>query len=72
MLATGQSWAEVERCRGIQRGTVLKWVKEAALHADGIEALLQDRFHLSRAQLDALWSYADREKEEKEVKTDQS
>ena len=70
MLATGQSWAKVERCQSVQRGTVLKWVKEAVLHADGIEVLLQDRFHLSRTQLDALWSYADREKEEKEVKTD--
>ena len=71
MLATGQSWANVEHSQGIQRGTVRKWLKGAALQVDRIEALLQDKCHLSRTQLDALWSYSDRGKKEKEVETDQ-
>jgi len=66
MLATGKSWAEVERSQGIQRGTVLKWVRGAALQADRVEVLLQDKCHLNRIQLDTLWSYTDRGKMEKE------
>ena len=71
MLATGKSWAKIERSLGIRRRAVLKWVNEAALQVDRIEALLQDKCHLSRTQLDALWSYADHGKKEKEDRVGQ-
>jgi hypothetical protein len=36
---------------------VLAWLKEAAKHVEKIEALLLANYHLTRAQLDTLWTY---------------
>lgn len=40
-----------------QRGTALDWLQEAAQHAGEIESLLLANYELTRAQLDALWTY---------------
>jgi len=37
--------------------TVLDWLREAARRVERIEALLLAHYHLTRAQLDALWTY---------------
>ena len=35
----------------------MEWLKQAAQHVEEIEALLLVHYHLTRAQLDALWTY---------------
>lgn len=56
-LAERNSLAAIRRVKGIKEDTVLEWLREAAKHVKEIEALLLDRYQLTRAQLDALWTY---------------
>ena len=35
----------------------MDWLREAAQHVEQIEALLLAKYQLTRAQLDALWTY---------------
>lgn len=56
-LAERNSLAAIHRVKGIKEETVLDWLREAARHVEEIEALLLANYHLSRAQLDALWTY---------------
>ena len=57
LLAERNSLAAIRRVKGIKEETVLAWLREAARHVEDIEALLLANYHLSRAQLDALWTY---------------
>lgn len=36
---------------------MLAWLREAAKHVEAIEVLLLANYHLTRVQLDALWTY---------------
>jgi transposase-like protein len=56
-LAERNSLAALQRVKGIKEETVLGWLREAAQHVEQIEALLLANYHLTRAQLDALWTY---------------
>jgi hypothetical protein len=53
--------------KGIKEDTVLDWLKEAAKHVEEIEALLLANYHLTRAQLDALWTYVGHKGEKGDV-----
>jgi transposase-like protein len=57
LLAERVSLAAIHRTKGIKEETVLAWLRKAAAHVEEIEALLLANYHLSRAQLDALWTY---------------
>ena len=57
LLAERNSLAAIHRVKGIKEETVMDWLRMAADHVERIEALLLANFHLSRAQLDALWTY---------------
>jgi len=57
LLAEGNSLAAIRRVKGIKEDTVLSWLREAARHVETIEALLLANYRLTRAQLDALWTY---------------
>ncbi len=57
LLAERTSLAAIHRVKGIKEETVLDWLREAARHVEEIEALLLANYHLTRAQLDALWTY---------------
>nr|BAL56766.1 hypothetical protein HGMM_F42G03C29 [uncultured prokaryote] len=46
-----------DRVKGIKEETVLDWLREAAKHVEQIEALLLANYRVTRAQLDALWTY---------------
>ena len=35
----------------------MDWLREAANHIEEIEALLLSNYHLTRVQLDAMWTY---------------
>lgn len=57
MLAERNSLAAIHRVKGIKEETVMDWLREAANHVEEIEALLLSNHHLTRVQLDAMWTY---------------
>ncbi|RKY58098.1 MAG: hypothetical protein DRP95_06290 [Candidatus Latescibacterota bacterium] len=57
LLAERNSLAAIHRVKGIKEETVSDWLREAAKHVEQIEALLLANYQLTRAQLDALWTY---------------
>ena len=57
MLADRNSLAAIQRVKGVKEDTVSDWLEVAAQHVEQIEALLLANYQLSRAQLDALWTY---------------
>ena len=57
MLAERTSLAAIHRTKGIKEETVVEWLGKAAAHVEEIEALLLANYRLTRAQLDALWTY---------------
>jgi hypothetical protein len=57
MLAERNSLAAIHRTKGIKEETVMDWLRKAAHHAEKIEALLLANHHLTRVQLDAMWTY---------------
>lgn len=57
MLAERNSLAAIHRIKGIKEETVMDWLRKAANHVEVIEALLQANHHLTRVQLDAMWTY---------------
>jgi transposase-like protein len=57
MLAERNSLAAIHRVKGIKEETVMDWLREAANHVEEIEALLLANHHLTRVQLDAMWTY---------------
>jgi transposase-like protein len=56
-LAERNSLAAIHRVKGIKEETVTAWLREAAKHVEQIEALLIANYRLTRAQLDAMWTY---------------
>jgi transposase-like protein len=57
LLAERTSLAAIHRVKGIKEETVMDWLRTAADHVERIEALLLANYQLSRAQLDALWTF---------------
>jgi transposase-like protein len=57
LLAERNSLAAIHRTKGIKEETVTDWLRKAANHAEEIEALLLANHHLTRVQLDAMWTY---------------
>lgn len=57
MLAERNSLAAIHRVKGIKEETVTAWLIEAAPQIEQIEQVLLKDHKMSRAQLDALWTY---------------
>jgi len=57
MLAERNSLAAIHRIKGIKEETVMDWLRKAAHHIEEIEILLIANHHLTRVQLDAMWTY---------------
>ena len=57
MLAERNSFAALHRVKGVKEETVMAWLRIAAAHVERIEALLLANYKLTRAQLDAMWTY---------------
>jgi len=57
-LAERNSLAAIHRVKEIKEEAVLDWLRGAARHVKQIEALLLAHYHLTHAQLGALWTYA--------------
>src|SRR5215468_3845352 len=65
MLAERNSLAAIHRIKGIKEETVSAWLVEAAPQMERIEQLLLRDHKMSRAQLDALWTYVGHKGEKK-------
>lgn len=66
LLAEGSRISSLSRAKGFKEDTILAWLREAARHADQLEAVLMKDFQIKRGQLDALWAYV-RNKGEKKL-----
>lgn len=66
LLAEGSRISSLSRVKEHKEDTILAWLREAARHADQLEAVLMKDFKVQRGQLDALWAYV-RNKGEKKL-----
>lgn len=66
LLAEGSRISSLSRAKGFKEDTILAWLRQAAEHAEQIEAVLMKDFKIKRGQLDALWAYV-RNKGEKKL-----
>lgn len=57
LVAERNSLAAIHRVKGVKEETLLRWLRLAAKHVQRIEALLLANYSLSRAQLDAMWTF---------------
>ncbi len=57
LLAERNSLAAIHRVKGVKEETVLAWLRLTAQHVERIEAILLANYRLTRAQLDAMWTY---------------
>ncbi len=57
LLADGVRISSLSRAKGFKEDTILAWLREAAQHAEQVEAVLMSDYRVSRAQIDALWTY---------------
>jgi transposase-like protein len=57
LLAERNSLAAIHRVKGIKEETVSAWLQQVAPQMERIEEILLKDYRLSRAQLDALWTY---------------
>ena len=65
LLAEGNRISTITRVKGIKEDTILRWLREAARHADELDAALMKDFRLQRAQIDGLWSFVQNKGEKK-------
>jgi transposase-like protein len=70
LLAEGNRISTITRVKGIKEDTILRWLREAAHHAEELEAVLMKDFRVKRAQIDGLWSFV-QNKGEKKLSRDQ-
>ena len=65
LLAEGVRISSISRAKGIKEATILSFLREAAQHAEQIEAVLLNDYRISQAQIDGLWTYVGRKQEKK-------
>jgi hypothetical protein len=49
--------SSISRVKGFKEDTILSWLREAAEHAEQVEAVLMHGYRVTRAQIDGLWAY---------------
>lgn len=65
LLAEGVRISSVSRAKGIKEDTILSFLRQAAEHAERIEAILLNDYAISQVQIDGLWTYVGRKQEKK-------
>ena len=60
LLAEGVRITSISRSKGIKEDTILSFLREAAQHAEQVEAALLRDYRISRAEIDGLWTYVGR------------
>ena len=67
LIAEGSRVSSVARVKGHKEDTIVAWIREAAQHAQAIEAELLKNFRIERGQLDAMWSYVGNKGEKRAI-----
>jgi len=62
LLAEGTRISSISRAKGIKEDTVLSFLREAAHHAEQVEAILLNDYQISQVQIDGLWTYVGHKK----------
>lgn len=62
LLAEGTRISSISRAKGIKEDTILSFLREAARHADEVEAVLLNKYKISQVQIDGLWTYVGHKK----------
>ena len=57
LLAEGVRISSISRTKGIKEDTILSFLREAAHHAEKVEAILLNDYEISQVQIDGLWAY---------------
>ena len=60
LLAEGVRISSISRAKGIKEDTILSFLREAAHHAEQVEAILLHDYRISQVQIDGLWTYVGR------------
>ncbi len=60
LVAEGVRISSISRTKGIKEDTILDLLREAGQHAEQVEAVLLNEYHIERAQIDGLWTYVGR------------
>ena len=60
LLAEEVRITSISRTKGIKEDTILAWLREAARHAESVEAILLNDYHIGPTQIDGLWTYVGR------------
>jgi transposase-like protein len=65
LLAEGVRISSISRAKGIKEDTILSFLRQAAHHAEQIEAILLHDYRISQVQIDGLWTYVGRKEAKK-------
>jgi len=65
LLAEGSRISSISRAKGIKEDTILSFLREAAQHAQQVEAILLNDYRIGGSQIDGLWTYVGRKREKK-------
>jgi transposase-like protein len=62
LLTEGSRISSISRAKGIKEDTILSFLREAAHHAEQVEAILLNDYQISQVQIDGLWTYVGHKK----------
>jgi len=65
LLAEGVRISSISRAKGSKPDAILSFLREAAQHAEQVEAILLNEYRIRRAEIDGLWTYVGRKQEKK-------
>ncbi len=71
LIAEGSRVSSVARVKGHKEDTIVEWLRDAAQHAEAIEAELLKEYRIERGQLDAMWSYVGNKGEKRAIRRQQ-
>jgi transposase-like protein len=62
LLAEGTRISSISRSKGIKEDTILSFLRQAAHHAEQVEAILLNDYQIRQVQIDGLWTYVGHKK----------
>jgi len=62
LLAEGVRISSIRRSKGFKEDTILSFLREAAHHAEAVEAILLNEYEIRQVQIDGLWTYVGHKK----------
>jgi transposase-like protein len=57
LLAEGVRISSISRSKGFKEDTIVSFLRQAAHHAEEVEAILLNEYEISQVQIDGLWTY---------------